>query len=90
MSNMKNEQSNIDEIEKEPKIFYWKCNTLNCGKTAVTESEDFEPPGITEPGTEPGPCVETKIDNVRQCAVTARHMWIPIYQLLPESTKQKS
>ena len=51
---MKNEQSNDDEIEKEQKIFHWKCNTPNCGKTAVTESEDFEPPGITEPGTEPG------------------------------------
>lgn len=46
--------------------------------------------GITEPGTEPGPCIETKIDNVRQGAVTARHKWIPISQSLPEATKQKS
>jgi hypothetical protein len=87
---MRNEQSNDDEIEKEQKIFCWKCNTPNCGKTAVTESEDIKPPGITEPGTEPGPCIETKIDNVRQGAVTARHKWIPISQSLPEATKQKS
>lgn len=75
---MINEQSNVDEIEKKNKIFYWKCNTSNCGNSLNLKI-------LNHPEL-----LNLVYDYVRQCVVTVRHMWILKYQFLPEEIKQKS
>jgi hypothetical protein len=74
---------NNQEFEKGI-VFNWKCTTPYCNKTATTASSINPPPGVTPPGTEPGPCVESKLDGERLLSVTFRHKWklVPHQSLL--------